>query len=79
MQVLICLQLKNMAGLLKPNAAEILIPALRESVQIPIALHTRYSRNSDCDLFKSDRICGIDSIDCALASFSGITSQPNLN
>src|SRR5690606_7121160 len=34
------LAIKDMAGLLKPNAAEVLIPALRESVNIPIALHT---------------------------------------
>src|SRR5690606_30313429 len=32
--------IRDMAGLLKPHAAEILIPSLKESVSIPLALHT---------------------------------------
>ncbi|WP_177765079.1 pyruvate carboxylase [Flavobacterium sp. I3-2] len=73
------LAIKDMAGLLKPNAAEILIPALREAVQVPIALHTHDTAGTQIATYLKAIESGIDSIDCALASFSGITSQPNLN
>jgi len=73
------LAIKDMAGLLKPQAAELLIPALRESVNIPIALHTHDTAGTQVATYLKAIEAGIDSIDCAVASFSGTTSQPNLN
>lgn len=73
------LAIKDMAGLLKPNAAEVLIPALRENVSIPIALHTHDTAGTQIATYLKAIEAGIDSIDCALASFSGTTSQPSLN
>lgn len=73
------LAIKDMAGLLKPQAAEILIPALREAVSIPIALHTHDTAGTQVATYLKAIESGIDSIDCAVASFSGTTSQPNLN
>lgn len=73
------LAIKDMAGLLKPNAAEVLIPVLRESVAIPLALHTHDTAGTQIATYLKAIDAGIDSIDCAVASFSGITSQPNLN
>lgn len=73
------LAIKDMAGLLKPNAAEVLIPALRESVNIPIALHTHDTAGTQIATYLKAIEAGIDSVDCALASFSGTTSQPSLN
>lgn len=73
------LAIKDMAGLLKPQAAEILIPALRENVSIPIALHTHDTAGTQVATYLKAIDAGIDSIDCAIASFSGTTSQPNLN
>lgn len=71
--------IKDMAGLLKPQAAEILIPALRENVSVPIALHTHDTAGTQMATYLKAIEAGVDSIDCALASFSGTTSQPNLN
>ena len=71
--------IKDMAGLLKPQAAEILIPALRENVSVPIALHTHDTAGTQVATYLKAIEAGVDSIDCALASFSGTTSQPNLN
>ena len=71
--------IKDMAGLLKPQAAEILIPKLRESVSVPIALHTHDTAGTQIATYLKALEAGIDSIDCSLASFSGTTSQPNLN
>lgn len=73
------LAIKDMAGLLKPQAAEVLIPALRENVSIPIALHTHDTAGTQIATYLKAIEVGIDSLDCAIASFSGTTSQPNLN
>lgn len=70
---------KDMAGLLKPQAAEVLIQALRETVTVPIALHTHDTAGTQIATYLRSIDSGIDSIDCALASFSGTTSQPSLN
>ena len=73
------LAIKDMAGLLKPQAAEVLIPALREAVSLPIALHTHDTAGTQIATYLKALEAGIDSIDCSLASFSGTTAQPNLN
>ncbi|WP_322970401.1 pyruvate carboxylase [Faecalibacter sp. LW9] len=73
------LAIKDMAGLLKPQAAEVLIPALREAVSVPIALHTHDTAATQIATYLKALDAGIDSIDCSLASFSGTTAQPNLN
>ena len=71
--------IKDMAGLLKPQAAEVLIHALRETVSVPIALHTHDTAGTQIATYLKAIDAGIDSVDCALASFSGTTSQPSLN
>ena len=73
------LAIKDMAGLLKPQAAEVLIPALREAVSVPIALHTHDTAATQIATYLKALEAGIDSLDCSLASFSGTTAQPNLN
>ncbi len=73
------LGIKDMAGLLKPQAAEVLIPALREAVKIPVALHTHDTAGTQLATYLKAIDAGIDSIDCAVASLSGTTSQPNMN
>lgn len=73
------LAIKDMAGLLKPNAAGVLIHALKESVSMPIALHTHDTAGTQIATYLNAIQAGIDTIDCALASFSGTTAQPNLN
>ncbi len=73
------LAIKDMAGLLKPNAATVLIKALKENVSLPIALHTHDTAGTQIATYLNAINAGIDTVDCALASFSGTTSQPNLN
>jgi pyruvate carboxylase len=73
------LAIKDMAGLLKPNAATVLIHALKESVSMPIALHTHDTAGTQIATYLNAVNAGIDTIDCSLASFSGTTAQPNLN
>lgn len=71
--------IKDMAGLLKPRAAEILIPALKDAVDIPIHLHTHDTTSMQGATYNRAVDAGVDVIDVALASMSGLTSQPNFN
>lgn len=73
------LAIKDMAGLLKPNAAATLIPALQENVSMPIVLHTHDTAGTQIATYLQAINSGINVVDCAIASFSGMTSQPNLN
>ncbi|HLP42710.1 MAG TPA: pyruvate carboxylase, partial [Fibrobacteria bacterium] len=73
------LGIKDMAGLLKPQAARILVTELKNAVTLPIHLHTHdTSGNQVAALLEASR-AGVDVVDAALSSMSGITSQPSLN
>jgi pyruvate carboxylase len=73
------LSIKDMAGLCKPYAAFALVKALRDEVDVPIHFHTHDTSgiNSGSILRAAD--AGVDIADAALASMSGMTSQPCLN
>lgn len=73
------LAIKDMAGLLKPYSAELLITELKKSVDMPIHLHTHDTSSIQSAMYLKAVESGVDIIDCALASVSGLTSQPNLN
>ncbi len=73
------LAIKDMAGLLKPLAAYKLVKALKENIGIPVHLHTHdTSSNGSAMLLKASE-AGVDIVDVALSSLSGLTAQPNLN
>ncbi|APG26083.1 MULTISPECIES: pyruvate carboxylase [Syntrophotalea] len=73
------LGIKDMAGLLKPLAAEKLVRALKQEVGIPIHLHTHdTSSNGGATLLLAAQ-AGVDIVDTALSSVSGLTAQPNMN
>ncbi|AYA36747.1 pyruvate carboxylase [Hymenobacter oligotrophus] len=71
--------IKDMAGLLKPYAATELITALRETVSMPIHLHTHDTSSLQPATYLKAVEAGVDVIDVALGSLSGLTSQPNFN
>lgn len=73
------LAIKDMAGLLKPQAATVLIEALKKSISIPIHLHTHDTAGIQAATYLSAIEAGVDVVDVALASMSGLTSQPNFN
>lgn len=73
------LAIKDMAGLLKPYAAELLIGELKKNISIPIHLHTHDTSSLQAATYLKALEAGADVIDVALASMSGLTSQPNFN
>ncbi|MGA0555378.1 pyruvate carboxylase [Larkinella sp. VNQ87] len=73
------LAIKDMAGLLKPLAAEVLVRELKKAVSIPIHLHTHDTSSIQASTYLKAVDAGVDIIDCALGALSGLTSQPNFN
>lgn len=72
------LGVKDMAGLLKPAAARVLIKALREEVGLPVHLHTHDTSGIAAASVLAGVEAGADAIDAAMDSMSGMTSQPCL-
>lgn len=73
------LAIKDMAGLLKPYAASELITALKETVNIPIHLHTHDTSSLQLATYMKAVEAGVDVVDVALGGLSGLTAQPNFN
>jgi len=73
------LAIKDMAGLCKPFAAQRLVKTLRQEVGIPIHFHTHDSSGIASASIVKAAEAGADIVDLAIASMSGLTSQPNLN
>ena len=68
--------IKDMAGLLLPNKATELVTALKETVKIPIDLHTHYTSGVASMTYLKAVEAGADIIDTAMSPFSMGTSQP---
>ena len=73
------LAVKDMAGVLKPYAAQILIPALKEAVDLPIHLHCHDTSSIQATTLLKAIEADVDIVDACLSSMSGLTSQVNLN
>ena len=71
--------IKDMAGLLKPYAAYLLVNELKKVVDTPIHLHTHDTSAAQLSTYLKAIEAGVDVVDCALSSMSGLTSQPNFN
>jgi pyruvate carboxylase len=73
------LAIKDMSGLLKPWAAYELIGELKQTIKIPIHLHTHDTSSLQSATYMKAIEAGVDVIDCCIGAMSGLTSQPNLN
>lgn len=71
------LGLKDMAGLLKPYAAEKLIRTLKDEIGIPIHLHTHDTSGNGVAMLLKAIEAGVDIVDVATCAMSGLTSQPS--
>jgi pyruvate carboxylase len=73
------LGIKDMSGLLKPMAAKVLISELKDNIDIPIHLHTHDTSGNGVATILMAASAGVDIVDAAFNSMSGLTSQPALN
>ncbi|KAK3393485.1 pyruvate carboxylase [Podospora didyma] len=74
------LGIKDMAGVLKPYAATLLIGAIREKYpDLPIHVHTHDSAGTGVASMVACAMAGADAVDAATDSLSGMTSQPSIN
>ena len=73
------LGIKDMSGLLKPTAASKLVGALKQEIGLPIHLHTHDTSGNGVATVLMAAQAGVDIIDAAFNSMSGLTSQPALN
>lgn len=71
--------IKDMAGLLRPKAASVLIRALRENIDLPIHLHMHDTSGAGLATLLEAANAGCNIVDGAVSSMAGLTSQPSLN
>ena len=71
--------IKDMAGVLKPKAATMLIGSIRKKYpDIPIHVHTHDSAGTGVATYVACANAGADAVDTATDSMSGMTSQPSV-
>lgn len=68
--------IKDMAGIMSPKEAYDLVKALKESVKLPVVVHTHCTAGLAFMTYLKAVEAGADVIDTAISCFSGGTSQP---
>lgn len=71
--------IKDMAGLLKPQAAYRLISELKDTVDVPIHLHTHDTSGNAIMTYEKAIQAGVDIVDVAIFAMSAHTSQPSMS
>lgn len=67
---------KDMAGIMSPKEGYDLVKALKETVKVPVVVHTHSTTGLGFMTLLKCVEAGADVIDTAISSFSGGTSQP---
>lgn len=70
--------IKDMAGLLKPASAKLLFTTLKQEISVPIHFHTHDTSGLSAATVLAAAEAGVDAVDAAMDSMSGLTSQPPL-
>ncbi|TYZ62692.1 hypothetical protein PybrP1_002695 [[Pythium] brassicae (nom. inval.)] len=71
--------IKDMAGLLKPQAAKLLVSSIRaEFPDLPIHVHTHDTAGTGVSSMLECAYAGADAVDVASDAMSGTTSQPSM-
>ena len=73
------LAIKDMAGLLRPQAASALISALRSRFDLPVHVHTHDTPGGQLATYLAAWQAGASAVDGASAPLAGTTSQPALS
>ena len=73
------LAIKDMAGLLRPQAASSLVSALRSRFDLPVHVHTHDTPGGQLATYLAAWQAGASAVDGAAAPLAGTTSQPALS
>ncbi len=73
------LAIKDMAGLLRPEAARRLVAALRKEFELPVHVHTHDTAGGQLATYLAAAEAGADAVDVASAPLAGTTSQPSMS
>jgi pyruvate carboxylase len=73
------LAIKDMAGLLRPQAATALVGALRSRFDLPVHVHTHDTPGGQLATYLAAWHAGASAVDGAAAPLAGTTSQPALS
>ena len=71
--------IKDMANLLLPMDAYSLVKRLKETVSIPIHLHTHNTTDNQIATYLMAAEAGVDVVDTAIGPLANLTSQPSMN
>jgi pyruvate carboxylase len=72
------LAIKDMAGLCKPFAAQLLLRTLGQEIGLPVHFHTHDCAGGQVAAYLLAAGDGVSVVDCAMAPLAGMTSQPSL-
>ena len=72
------LGIKDMGGLCRPEHIRVLVKTLKEETGLPIHFHTHDTSGISAATVLAACEVGVDAVDAAMDSFSGLTSQPNM-
>ena len=70
--------IKDMAGVCKPQAISVLVKAIKNETHLPVHFHTHDTGGISATSVLSAVNAGVDAVDLAMDSMSGMTSQPSL-
>src|SRR5699024_1197454 len=73
------LAIKDMAGLLRPDAAATLVTELRKNFDLPVHVHTHDTAGGELATYYAAALAGADAVDGASAPPAGTTSQLSLS
>lgn len=73
------LAIKDMAGVCRPAAIRLLVKTLREETALPLHFHTHDTSGIASAAVLAAAEAGCDAVDAAMAPWSGVTAQPNLD
>lgn len=68
--------IKDMAGMINPSDAELLVYLVKKHTGLPVQLHTHFTSGMGALAYLKATEAGVDIFDCALAPFAHRTSQP---
>ncbi|MFA5522553.1 MAG: pyruvate carboxylase [Castellaniella sp.] len=71
--------IKDMAGVCRPEAIRLLARTLRSETRLPLHFHTHDTSGIGSASVLAAIEAGCDAVDAAMAPWSGVTSQPNLD